>query len=172
MGYSKSRRTVIRMQPFLDQILQSQENLVIPAANPRKFAYKIREALHAASFHPDLAFYHEQIKPHFEFAEHKKGVLVKRIGGGFVPKSVGVGFEPVTIAERKPMEKHLPEATTLTEIIGAAIKFSKNPILVFPSALLSDTSLAQLKTWAETEGWEVKEEEEGSELTLLKTKGG
>ena len=47
MGYSRSRQTVARMSVYLDK-LKAGARVEFPTSDPRKLAYQIRDAMHAA----------------------------------------------------------------------------------------------------------------------------
>lgn len=75
MGYSTNSIAVVRMVSTLDKLMAAGGVIIIPTADPRKLAYNIRNAIHAAKVN-DMAPYCDLAGAFKVKEDHANGVVI------------------------------------------------------------------------------------------------
>jgi hypothetical protein len=165
MGYSQSKKTIERVRPILDLVVERSDTLKFPSKTPQKLCYAIRDALAVIKKLPDTS------------AEKKYNI----IGDTFKIriKEGHVVFEPrerldysdpiVELAASKVDEMEFPEALSLLEIVGVCTQH-KLKKMVFPRAamVIGTTDFDRLGRWAHTNNYLITSTEP---LTLSRKHG-
>lgn len=165
MPYNKSYGTIRRMRDYLERMRVRRGDISFPAENPRSLAYKLREAMYAAQFHKEKGDHYEDYANlrHFYELQEKPGRVVCRWLGEPTGHSVEEG-EPSPKTEAPPMQ--VDDATTLTNIVGALLKYEEvADEIQFPNAALDNPDKARLLDLAHEKGWEIIDHDEAG-LTL------
>lgn len=151
MGYSRSKRTLLKLQPLLSELEAGKDarwNLA-SGMSPEMFAYKVREALYVASLFPNefpqLAEAHRNFKVEIVDRSTVQAVFKPHLGGtGGVEKATVThglqdgGVAPNTLAGHQTAES----------VIAAwhAVQPSNTP-MKFPQARMSKEELTKLYQW-------------------------
>lgn len=158
MGYNLSRSSFERNKPTLEALMHREESLQIPHAQPRRLAYKLREALRAAAEFEDTRKYYDYIWPRFRFREVAGAVLCEYVVESYeeTPSDTSAPRSAASDSLSRP-RKTLPDITTVIDIIAVALKFSAEPELYFPDANLSLSNLERLYSWTQksSEEWQI-----------------
>jgi len=140
MPYNVSKACVRRMSSFLDQMNTAKSTLTWPAKDPRVFAYKIREAMWAATKHPEFSHLHH-LKDNYRIRPYSGWVEAEWIGTS-IPES----------RAQSPKAMEVQEAINAAGVVGACIKFrEKADELHFPKAVLSERDLLAIYKWGLSE---------------------
>lgn len=170
MGYNISRHSVMRQLPQLQALLHAEESLRFPTANPRRLAFKLREALKAAEAFPEFAEF-APLVTRFRFREETGAVLAEYLGV-IDPEAVEESDIPMFRNEVRPQKKTLPGAVFLMDILALVIKFTHEEELYFPDARLPEEDKARLDDWLneQSEAWNFIDHSYGGGQGLTLTK--
>ena len=175
MGYNLTRHSVIRQLPQLEQLAQSKESLRFLTDEPRRLAYKIREAIHSCAAFPEFHHLHASIWPRFRLREVPQAVIAEYIGEKAhlslaTPMGQPLSHSQLDVA---PQRKVLADPTTLLEVISSAISFDKTPELFFPNVKMSDGERLRLYKWTTQGEWlYIDHDDGGLTLTQLEVEDG
>lgn len=142
MGYSKSKKSIRRVQHYLDQMVIAEGNVEFASAEPTRLIYYIRDGIKAAQ--------------HFSEASN-----YARLSAKFVIKA-GPGKVICELRDVLPLMRHqmksevsIPDVVDPLGIIGAAIKHHAD-IMIFPDAS-HDTILDKtpIQNWADKNGYQL-----------------
>jgi hypothetical protein len=170
MGYTVSRAVIQRNLEQLEQLLKLKTTLVFKGvSNPQKLAYKLREAINAAK-----AFEEYQHLAELEFL-YKFRVGPNELVAQFElldssPEKPGSNSDEKIPAKPKPPEKKtIPDASTLLDLLGFALKFPNEHEILFPHVDLTSEDKLKLYEWTRGEGitWRFIDHEEAG-VTLTK----
>lgn len=165
MGYNLSVHSVVRNLPQLEMLASERRTLTFPTDEPRRLAYKLREAIRAAKEHDEFRHLHAAIWPNYAFREERNGVVAEFIGTDSMPAD---GEKPpLRSTELRPTKKTLPRLTALVEVLATAIKYSAEQTLYFPDARLSYEDKVKLYEWCFEREWEILDHDDGG-ITLTK----
>jgi len=166
MGYNISRNSVVRNKPQLDELLRARKTIMFKSSNPRRLMVKLWEAIKSAEKFPEFHEYAE-ISKMYKFRKISTGVLCDYIE---IPEVVTDGPSvKLTPEPGRPTFMEFPEAVSLIDVIGVAIKFDNLLELRFPSAVLNVEDSSKLYDWTQLEDtkWQFISHEEAG-LTLTK----
>ena len=151
MPYSKSKKTIQRVEIILQQILDSPTTIIeFPSSNPLKLRHIIYDAIHASKYYPEYHKFKDLLdKVKFKVNEEETCLIVET-------KDVIIETKTEVLASIK-----VPGLKTDLQIIGAALT-AKVPVLVFPlEEDLSILSMLRIRNWGETQGYTlIKKEKE------------
>jgi len=171
MGYKLTTNPVKRQLHLLEQLAASRETLSIPTTNPRRLAYKIREAIAAAGEHSQYETLHSSISGRFKFREVTGAVIADCVEPDLPTIGMPIGEPSPSLPPARPEKKTLPDAATLIEVLAGALKFPDESELFFPGISLKTTERLKLYNWAEPKGWKYIDHSAGDGeggLTLTK----
>jgi hypothetical protein len=180
MPYNRSKSTIIRNERYLQDMHEAKRTIMWPSANPKRLAYKIREALWATQYHEDFAHY-RYLRSFFEIAletgavrarymgeNHARPVHVEANGKKTFSREAGDGPAVMVAPPESPLAAmNLKDVHTLEAAVGAAIRFRETAEEIkLPECALSMEDKRKLWTWGQTSGWSfIDHEEEGITLT-------
>jgi len=170
MGYNLSRFSVSRNLPQLDLLLNSKSDIRFETTEPRKLAYKLREALLASQKFEDLKHYYDKINLSFTFIEEDHAILARY---NFVSDGVPVGEMDVQPDSKPTKQKgRVDSARTLLDVIGGGMEGDEKEYeeIYFPNVVLGKEDQEKLWDWTETTAWEFIDHQEKG-LTLTKREG-
>lgn len=149
MGYSKSKRAVRKVEPYLVQMVDAQGEIQFPAEEPSDFAYRLREGIYAAKENA-LDQQKNPVQPFAQYASLNAKYLIRVKG----PMVVCEPRDIVPIARLRVTLGHvnIPEVHDTLGIIGAAITH-KAPVMIFPDAKSELIEPRKVYTWAQTNGY-------------------
>ena len=164
MGYSRSKRAVMRMLPFLEAIMESRMTgrpLVWETDDPPRMAYRLREALHAARFHEEFQHF-GRLRPHLGFKVGPKEVIAYWLAPEVLPYITPEPQAP------KPREVTVHEQVNVQDLLASMMSQHRTTFKVyFPNVLLEPGDMNTIYTWANEMGWALIDHEEAG-LTLTK----
>lgn len=149
MGYSKSKRAIRRVEPYLEQMVAAEGEISFPAEEPSDFAYRLREGI-KASTHFALDERKQPIEPYADYAGLSAKYLI-RVKGPLVvcePRDV----VPIARLRSSLAQVSIPDVSETLGIIGAAITH-KAPSMVFPQANAQTVKADRLFVWAQANGY-------------------
>lgn len=164
MGYNKSYGPIRRMQKYLDALLSSRRTMDFAAQEPAKLAYRLREAI-AASEEWDRYEKYTVLKDWYRF-ECEEGHVRARYQLRVEPIEMKSKASETREVSTMP-EVTVTEATTVTAVVGAGLKFNSHDEIRFPNAVLTPEEKLTLWKWCQTSGWEIIDHEEAG-LTLTR----
>lgn len=144
MGYSKSKRAIRRVEPYLEQMVHADAEIQFPAEEPSDFAFKLREGIKASKEYA-LDVEKQPVEPYISYSGLMSKFII-RVKGPLVicePRDV----IPLARLRQTLGQVSLPEVKDTLGIIGAAITH-KAPIMVFPNANASSVEADRLNFWA------------------------
>jgi len=154
MGYTISHASIIRNKAQLDQMLETKASLRFDHDDPKKLAYKIREAIASAI---ELSEAHPEFKKYGELRE----CYTLRQGERVVVAEYSIPMEYLEGTKLEgeikppkptpPKRKTLPDALSLADVLVYAIKLESDFELHFPSAVLDTDDRLTLFHWTEEE---------------------
>ena len=158
MGYSISRRSIVRVKPYLDKMVESKETVVFPG-DSKRLAYLLNQGIRSAV---ELGL--EEFK---EYAELETLYRFKLREGELIAEFRQLGFsqeernEFAILSAReeiaKAANKHVVEtALNLIDVMATMISLSEADEIRFPSAILSNDDKIRLYGWTremENVGW-------------------
>jgi hypothetical protein len=147
MGYSKSRETLEKMLPQLDQIASGNPCVWVVDGDPHAFAYKVREALYIAKLYrldyPSLA----QAASIFTIKiERPNRVLAVRAEETHAYITVTGEDHEVIEVRKENLRKQRPQ--TATTVMQAWLENPSAKQIHFPEAKLSRADLEALYQWS------------------------
>jgi hypothetical protein len=164
MGYSLSRHSVIRNLPQLRQLAELKTTVRFSTTDPKKLAYKLREALAACAAHEEFIELYEHIQPHYRFREGEREVIAEYF-------SISIGEVERDSPNRVVIEKKtIPGVSGLADILATAIKFGNEEELYFPNGSLDDDAKMKLYTWCSPLEWSYIDHTHGGGEGLTLTK--
>lgn len=149
MGYSKSKRAVRKVEPYLVQMVDAQGEIQFPAEEPSDFAYRLREGISASKEHA-LDQNKNPIEPFARYASLQAKYLI-RVKGSMVvcePRDI------VPVARLRATLGHvnIPDVHDTLGIIGAAITH-KAPVMIFPDYKSDIVDPRRIHAWAQSNGY-------------------
>jgi hypothetical protein len=145
MGYSRSKRTIERVRPILDLVLDriDQGEIIIPSKNPQKLCYAIRDALAVVRSLPETSVESKYLTIQSTFKLRARSDKIV-----FEPRQTLDYSDPIIeLAGAKTNKMELPDALTLLEVVGAITHY-KCEKMSFPNANISDNEFDRLSRWA------------------------
>lgn len=142
MAYNLSPHSVIRNKPQLERLLQGGP-VTFYTGDPKRLAYKLREACAAAKALPEFK----------EFAHLASSYIFKVIPDWVLAQPT---VPTTSIDAKKPSSRSFDDASTTLEVLFIAQANEGIPTLKFPNAEL-DEGKEGLLEWAELEGYTVVE---------------
>lgn len=161
MGYNLSAHSVVRNLPQLETLAESKRTLRFPTAEPRRLAYKLREAIQAAKEHDQFRHLYDAIWPFYAFREERDAVVAEYLAGVRDVEAIDGQRMVLRPTETRPMKKTLPGVRALIEVISAAIKYPRELTLFFPDAILSPGDKHKLSVWTKENDWAYLDHAEG-----------
>lgn len=153
-----TRNAVDRMAHYLEILTESEmDKIFFESDNPSQLAYRLREAIFTAGKYTEFSQFQRLS------GEYKVSVL---INGVECVRSVRDG-QHVASPARKVGTVHLPEITSLTGLLGAAIRFGHADELVFGNVSLHSGDKLRLYEWTGQRDWQYIDHE-GAGITLTK----
>ena len=193
MAYRTSRAPYEELKDILEGLLEHRETVEFYTDNPRRLCYRLREAIHASSFHKDLKKF-LALKKLYAF-EDRDGYVRARFRGSDDITKVEVKPDDRKSSRRQPgktypsrgptippeaLEAMTSEIETAAEtctlenignlagIIEGTKRYGNRALEVyFPQAFLDTGDLTRLHRWTSSEGWIIVNMEEAG-LTLSK----
>ena len=166
MGYNISKHSIIRNKPQLDEMLLRRKTFEITTAKPRRLAQKLWEAIRSAvalsERHPEFEKYAE-LEHLYQIQQMKTGVRCTWIASDPVEPSQDSSKAPPSA----PTRMEYPEASSLLDVIAAAMKFESAPEIRFENARLSENEKKTLYEWTQKADvkWSFVDHDDGG-LTL------
>ena len=180
MGYSQSKKTIERVRPILDLVVERNDTLKFPSKDTRKLCYAIRDALAVIKqLHNQWQIYQAEVQTPLktEWTSQYNKYLTIPDKFKIKIKEGHVVFEPrerldysdpiIELAASKVDEMDFGEAITLLEIVGICAQH-KLKRMIFPKASLLNNDLDRLSRWAALNGYTLADT---APLTLLKKDG-
>jgi len=170
MSYNLTRYTVNRNRPQLEQILAAKCTLRFETTDPKRLAYKLREAIHASKCFEEFRHFYDQIFPYYKFKETPDAVIAEFTE---VPPGVPVGEDDVSDDREVVGEKGtIGTALTLIDVLAGGAEGDKEGYdeIYFPNVVLDSTDQKSLWDWTETTEWGFIDHQEKG-LTLTKREG-
>lgn len=141
MPYTLSRSVVERHKRFLDDMKNARRSLAWPAKEPKKLAYKIRNAMNAADAYLEFKEYHG-LKYLYRISQRHPDRV----------EAIWLGDEDGPPIMVKPMT--LPDVTDAESVVGACLtKGIEASEIYFPNAIFPDKVLDLLWKWGKQTGW-------------------
>ena len=163
MGYSQSKKTIERVRPILDLVVERNDTLKFPSKDTRKLCYAIRDALAVIKGLPDTS-----AEKKYSSIGDKFKIKIKDGHVVFEPRERLDYSDPIIeLAASKVDEMDFGEAITLLEIVGICAQH-KLKRMIFPKASLLNNDLDRLSRWAALNGYTLADT---APLTLLKKDG-
>lgn len=158
MSYNITRNAVDRMTHYLEILVENEmDKVFFESDNPSSLAYRLREAIFAVRKYPECSQFHTL------YDEYRIGV---RINGVECIQGIRDGAH-VPVPAQRVGTIHLPEITTLTGLLGAAIRFKHTDELVFENVNLHPADKLHLYEWTGQRDWQYIDHL-GAGLTLTK----
>lgn len=160
MPYNTSRAVVIRMQRYLDDMLNAGRTISWPSKEPKVLSRKIREGFAAAGRYDEYERYHG-LKAWFRIKPMKGWVEAEYLGTE--------GESVVNTPEKLVVE----EVLDVQGAAGACIKFeAKSDELHFPNAVLSNRGRLTIYKWGlgQVPKWHLISHEDAG-ITMTRKRG-
>ena|SRR5256885_14701817 len=141
MSYSRNKSSLKRVQKILDDLLlsinsESNDDVILMSSSPNKLSYQLHEALEVADTYKEYNRY-RVIREHYRIRVKFDRVIAEC-------KVRPVNAKVILSDQLNKMTVN--DATSVLEIIGAAIKNSLNE-LYYPNVELTDDELSELYKW-------------------------
>lgn len=137
MAYSYSGTSIERAERYLKQMVESDKDITWECSNPRKFSYRIREAIAAADRMNILSY--SRLKEKYKLTMQGNSVVAKL---RWLPKDP---FENTNVVIDE-------DASAPTAIVTLAIQNNLADELRFPNAILNDSQLLLVYNWCTNSG--------------------
>lgn len=138
MPYTLNESSFKYAEPYLDEILNSEEDISWEVGNPRDFAYRLRQAVHTAK---KLGYTkYVNILTDFKIKESENRVTAA--------KRITYKVKPIGI-HRKSFEG----ISNLSGLITSTVSNPNLTTLSFPDLQLSEDDLIQLGKFCRAKGW-------------------
>lgn len=164
MGYSLTRHSIIRNLPQLRQLAETRTTLRFPTDNPKRLAYKLREAVAACAAVEEYTHFFESINDNYKFREEGFAVVAEYFDVN------ASSADPASTPRAIPDKKIIAGISSLMDVLASAIKFSREAELFFPNAVLNFAEKATLYVWGEENGWSYIDHSRGGNSGLTLTK--
>jgi hypothetical protein len=164
MGYTKSPRSITKVRPILELLLNSNAPTIeLPTQDATKLIYNIREAINAAK---SL----QSKDPSFEgYASlQEKYILRLRRDSIVAELRDSPALSIVDSIPTKLSQLTIPGVSDIFGVVGAAIKHKNHTRLHFPDASRDSVDMTKLQKWATGSGYEVTVQEPHGYITLIK----
>lgn len=158
MTYSKSNRALLKVKPYLDQLVEASTNIEFEADEPSEFSYKLREGIYVASARAKES----NEEPYVSYSRLKSKFIL-RTGKNKVIAELRDAVPIVSLRKAFAMMT-LHDLSDEFELIGAAIAH-KAPELFFPDADDDTCELHALYLWTSSNGYHIVVSEKGITLT-------
>lgn len=177
MGYSRSKKVIVRHLEQLEALAEAKETRVFPTEAPGRLAYKLREAVYACQFHEEYKKLH-RIHFLFAFKEEADQVVAeyKAPPNPLIPKATGSpnvksAQEPVEEEEADPtpqlLRRSVSDAYDLMDVLGATMASPEVEEFHFPNATLPLDEKKLLFNWAKEKEWNYIDHDDAG-LTITK----
>lgn len=166
MVYSRSKKSIKKVELYLQQLVASDKDIDFPTEDPLKFAYKLREGINASRFFaldPD-----GNVNESYAAYSRLNSKYIIRIEGQIVKCELR-DVVPVVKLRESMSTMSIPEVSETLGIIGAAIQH-KVPELIFPDASEDTVDPLAIYNWAQHNGYFLIVAE--SHVTLTKNNPG
>lgn len=149
MGYSKSKRAIKRVEPYLQQMVAADGGVEFPVNDPLAFSYQLRDGIKAAK---EFAYdaLQKEVEPYCSYARLNTKFIIRVRGTVIVCELRDV--VPVVKLRESMGTMSIPDVEDTLGVIGAAIKH-KAPEMVFPSANKDTVAAVMLFKWASSNGY-------------------
>lgn len=148
MGYNRTKKSIERVRPFLDQLVVGTTNLEWASNNPTKLAYYIREGVKAST-----AFAISEGEPYLSYSQLAAKYILRTTDTRVIADLRTVLPDVVVKAAHSNM--NIMGVTNVLEAIGAAIKHGASK-MSFPDMNAEDISeedLIKLFNWCQANGY-------------------
>jgi len=169
MGYSLTRHSIIRNLPQLRQLASARTTLRFPTDNPKKLAYKLREAVAACGEVEEYASLYVALVDNYRFKEEENAVVAVYFTTS-VEGEEHSSTSPAPTPRFAPEKKTMPAIFSLTDVLTVALKFTNEDELYFPDAGLNTEQKVKLHGWIQGHGWEYIDHTQGGGTGLTLTK--
>lgn len=144
MGYSKSKRAIKKVQPYLEQMVAADGKIEFPVDDASDFAYSLREGIRA-SVHFALDNENNPQEPYASFSRLASKFIIRTKGSTVIcePRDI----VPIVRLRESMGIMSIPDVVETLGIIGAAIQHKANQI-VFPDASSATVDPIPLYNWA------------------------
>lgn len=178
MGYNLTMHSFRRNKAQLDQMLKHKMTLRFPTSNPKRLAYKLREAIRAAGEFEETRHYFDALSKTYQFHEHHGYIIAEYVGIG-EPESIGEPIEEIPLpkapvqktASQKPLQappkKTVPDATVIIDVMAVAMSLEHEEEIYFPNVVVVDSDKIKIYNWANDLGWKYLDHEDRG-ITLTK----
>lgn len=139
MAYARSKKSVTRIEPLLDQLLTSSDDVIFRCDEPQKVAYQLHEALKSAGFFPEYQKY-LVIRDKFTIRTRAGKVIAELKTRPIIDSIKGMKVPPPKVT--------IDAVLNPLEIVGATIANNKPEEIYFPVSKLSEAELSELYIWA------------------------
>lgn len=174
MPYNTSEKVIRRMERYLQDMKESQRDILWTTSQPKRLSYRIREAMFACKFHP--RYHHYLFLRDFYEISPKEGHVRARYMGepayngdprGIMEEQDHKPHRQVVDAETPLAVMRLPEVDDLNAVVGAIIKYKTEAEEInFPNCPLTEDEKIKLWKWGRTVGWGfIDHEDEGITAT-------
>ncbi len=143
MGYGTSKKTIQKVQLFLDQMVAADENIVWTDKEPNKLAYKLHAGIYVARHFFAFDENKKSIEPYHTYA-HLEEKYIIRVGSGTVTAELRIA---IPILATQTIGMRFDGLSSMLQVVGAVIKH-KAPEMYFPSADLTPDEIIRIYTWA------------------------
>jgi hypothetical protein len=172
MGYSLSKHSIIRNLPQLKQLAEAHTTLRFVTADPKRLAYKLREAIAACGAHEEYKELHEILSRSYRFREKDHWVEAEYLDVAAwgepddLPDSTGPAPRPFTPAEKKV----LAGVFALIDVLATALKYEGEQELYYPDAALTKAEKLKLYAYLTEQEWVYIDHTRGGGTGLTLTK--
>jgi hypothetical protein len=151
--------------PQLKQLAQARATLSFTTDDPKRLAYRLREAVAASGAHEEYADLYE-VNRHYKFKEEAHAVIAIFFDSGVMGEPIGPAI-PRAIPEKKTM----PGVFSFVDVLASCVKFGNEQELYFPDALVHPDEQKKLYEWCQTIGeWQYIDHTLGGGTGLTLTK--
>jgi hypothetical protein len=165
MGYSLTKHSVLRSLPQLKQLAKTRATLSFNTDDPKKFAYRLREAIAASGAHEEFAELYE-INQHYKFKEENGKVTAMYFDMGALGEPIGES----EVATATRTKKEIPGVFDFMEVLATCLKNVNEHELYFPDAKLCSDEKYKLYMWCEPLDWTYIDHSHGGGTGLTLTK--
>ena len=142
MSYARSKRSVIKVENILKQLLEAKDDLIFQSLEPQKLAYHIHEGMRSVAFYPEYSLY-TQLRDKFVIRVRSNKVVAELRNKTIVALA--------TVSEQLG-KMTIVDVDNVMSVIGACVKHKAGEIY-FPAAQFNDTMLNELYQWSEPAGY-------------------
>lgn len=142
MAYARSKKSVLKLESVLKQLVEAKDDLVFQSLEPHRLAYSIHEALKSAAIYPE--FYHYSLLRDKYTIRIKSNKVVAELKSKII-----VGE---TIIREQLGKMTIVEVSDIMGVVGAAVTHKAGEMF-FPDAHFTVEGLSELYQWSEPAGY-------------------